>query len=295
MANLPPLPDGWSQERALGMSPIEFMRLPKETSAKIQAYLDALVANGAQESTSQSATHVEAEEEDSDAGKEERDMTEEELAETSAQAGLHVSDLRGVFANVSQQIVDEGLDVWGFVVFKTWGFGADSTAWEEFWKRWQRFMDSHLRTLGMTGDLKTGLAGRLTWHLVEAEGATIDQVRAKFEEAVEPETLPNGLELDLCLMVDEASAKSLLHPRDGVVPYVTGIMSDRAKEDAAKDDPRDQGYFKVAMDVLVPDVWYLLSEASPGQINPGGGVMYRGSLTADADGGSGKRELIPLS
>jgi hypothetical protein len=67
-------------------------------------------------------------------------------------------------------------------------------------------------------------------------------------------------------------------------------MSDRAIEEAGT-----RGAFKIAMDVVVPDVWYLLSEISPGQLDPGDGVMYRGALTAGAGGGIGKQEMIGLS
>lgn len=289
MADLPPLPEGWTAARALSLPPLEFARLPPATRSQIQAYLDAMVAAGAQ---ALAGGNDEGEDADGDEEEEREDMTEEEMARIAQEKGFHFSDLRGVFSNIAQQMVDENLDVWGFVVYKTWGYGNDAETWTRYWSKWQEFMDDLFRENGVTEDPRTGLAGKLIWHLVEDEalnGASVEQVRESFERLVETETLPMGLELDLCLLVDRPSAQSLLERTDESVPFVVGVMSNRATEDAGT-----EGVFKIAMDVLIPDVWYLLSEVSPGHLDPGGGVIYRGALTADADGGTGKRDLIGL-
>lgn len=49
MADLPPLPEGWTAARALSLPPLDFARLPPDTRSQIQAYLDAMVVAGAQE------------------------------------------------------------------------------------------------------------------------------------------------------------------------------------------------------------------------------------------------------
>jgi hypothetical protein len=191
-------------------------------------------------------------------------------------------------------MIDENLDIWSFVVFKTWGYGNDVEMWTRFWSKWQAFMDDLLRENGIE-DPRTGLAGKLVWHLVKdhsLDGAEIERVREKFEGPVEGGTLPMGLELDLCLLVDGACVRSLLDQTRDSVPFVIGVMSDRATEEAGTDSG---GTFNIAIEMLIPDVWYLLSELSPGRLDPGDGVMYRGALTADADAGMGKREMIGLS
>jgi hypothetical protein len=289
MADLPPLPEGWTAERALSLPPLVFARLPIDIRSQIQAYLDALIAAAAQELTENDHDDVEM---DGD-GEEREDMTEEEMARVAQERGFHISDLHGIFSNIAQQMVDENLVVWGFVVYKTWGYGGDAETWTLFWSKWQEFMDNLFKENGVTEDPRTGLAGKLQWHLVEDEsfqGASTEQVREHFESLIETETLPEGLELDLCLLVDRSSVQSLLERTDDSVPFVIGVMSKRATEDAGT-----EGFFKIALEVLIPDVWFLLSEVSPGHLDPGGGVIYRGALTADADGGMGKRELIGIS
>jgi hypothetical protein len=137
-----------------------------------------------------------------------------------------------------------------------------------------------------------GLAGKLLWHLVEDESLNVvpvEQVRESFERLLKTETLPMGLELDLCLLVDRSSVQSLLERADDSVPFVIEVMRNRVTEDAGT-----EGFVKIATDVLIPDVWFL-SEISPGHLDPGGGVIYRGALTTDADGGTGKRQLVGLS
>jgi hypothetical protein len=43
-ADLPPLPEGWTAECALSLSPFDFARLPRDTREQIQAYIDAMAA-----------------------------------------------------------------------------------------------------------------------------------------------------------------------------------------------------------------------------------------------------------
>lgn len=103
MADLPPLPEGWTAARALSLPPLDFARLPPDTRSQIQAYLDAVVVAGAQELAGSS--------EEVDGDGEEGDMTEEEIACTAQEKGFRISDFQGLFSNIAQQMVDEDLDV----------------------------------------------------------------------------------------------------------------------------------------------------------------------------------------
>jgi hypothetical protein len=193
--------------------------------------------------------------------------------------GLLPSDLEGALEGVARIVINDGLDVWGFCVFKTWGYkNGEKEAWDRYWARWQEFMDKILRENNeVKGDLRAGLCGRLKWFLIVDEsldGATIEMVRKRFTTMTEDEsTYPNGLDVDLCLMVGEDEVKSLLDEKEDGVPYVKGV----AKE--LSDD--SDGHFKIAVDVLVPDVWYLLSVITPGELDPGNGLVYRGPLTGE--------------
>ncbi|KAI9739855.1 MAG: hypothetical protein M1818_004911 [Claussenomyces sp. TS43310] len=272
MDNLPALPAGWTRDRVYAASGAEMAALPPADHALIRSYLESessLVAASA------GAPHDSDEEGDS--------SPTEELARIAAEVGLLADDLTGDFADVAHTMINDGLDVWGFVVFKTWGFGAgtdDAVAWDSFWRRWIDFMDAQLRANGATGDLRAGLAGKLRWKLVEDErlaGASVPQVRQAFADLVEDEeALASGLDLDMCLVIDEASVKSLLNDdaSDESVPFVTGVA-----RDLDSDEPRDEGFFRIAMDTLIPDVWYLLSIMSPAELDPGDGAVYRGILT----------------
>jgi hypothetical protein len=37
-----------------------------------------------------------------------------------------------------------------------------------------------------------------------------------------------------------------------------------------------EGVFQIAVDILVPDVWYLLSVITLGELDPGDRLIYRG-------------------
>jgi hypothetical protein len=92
----------------------------------------------------------------------------------------------------------------------------------------------------------------------QLNGASIEEVREKFVKMTEDEeTYPNGLDVDLCLMVGEKEVRSLLDAEVSKVLFAIGV----AKE--LSDD--SEGVFKIAVDILIPDVWYLLSVITPGE------------------------------
>jgi hypothetical protein len=66
---------------------------------------------------------------------EEVDTTEEQISRIAKEKGFHTSDLHGPFSSIAQQMINESLDVWGFVVFKTWGYGKDVETWTRFWAK----------------------------------------------------------------------------------------------------------------------------------------------------------------
>lgn len=139
--------------------------------------------------------------------------------------GLLHSDLEGALADVANIVMNDGLDVWGFYVFKTWGYkAAEKAEWGRYWARWQTFMGKVLRE-------------------------------------------DNQAQSDLRMRL----RASLLDEKSGGVPYVTAVA--KGLEDNSK------GHFKIAVDVLVPGVWYLLSVVTPAGLDPGDGLIYRGPLT----------------
>ncbi|WPH01179.1 Hypothetical protein R9X50_00401500 [Acrodontium crateriforme] len=117
-------------------------------------------------------------------------------------------------------------------------------------------------------------------HKEEMDSKNTHEVRECFAELVEDaeNCLPLGLELDLALMVDKASVDSLLDSKDR--PFVWGVDINY-NEDEAVDGEGDEedgypGHFKIAIDVLIPELWHTLDTASPDELYPGAGKIYRG-------------------
>jgi len=127
------------------------------------------------------------------------------------------------------------------------------------------------------GDLRKGLSAKLLWHLIEDEsldGVTFEIVREKFGELVDDEIMfPNGLDVDLCLVFGKEEASSLLIEKADEVPYVIVVTKEPEVD--------SEGHFKIAVDVLVPDVWYLLSVITPGELDHGNRLIYRSPLTRE--------------
>lgn len=278
---LPPLPEGWTRERVFTLSGDELIALPPDLLTPIRAWLSADTRNFLAQQNFQPPQAADDDDDDGDEDDDDEDddedeemIDEEQLAE---EMGLLPSDLEGALADVARIVMNDGLDVWGFCVFKTWGYkGAQKAEWDQYWARWQEFMDKVLRDDNeVKGDLRTGLCAKLLWHLIEDEsldGATFEVVREKFGKLADDETMfPNGLDVDLCLVIGKEEARSLLDEKGGGVPYVTGV--------AKESEVDSEGHFKIAVDVLVPDVWYLLSVITPGELDPGNGLTYRGPLT----------------
>jgi len=119
--------------------------------------------------------------------------------------------------DVAKSMHSIGAEAFGFVVFKTWGYKeGEREKWDAFWRKWNELMDRTLRDMGGVGDLREGFTGRMQWLLVDNEdmdGKGFKEVRACFAMLVEEteELIPLGLDLDLCLMVDEEAVDSLLN------------------------------------------------------------------------------------
>lgn len=64
-----------------------------------------------------------------------------------------------------------------------------------------------------------------------------------------PQRVPQGLDVDLCLMVDEGAMSSLLDRREGRRPYVIGVLSDFNDPDVGDDIEAE--YFKIALESII--------------------------------------------
>jgi hypothetical protein len=69
--------------------------------------------------------------------------------------------MSGALEDVARIMINGGLDVWGFTMFKTWGYRDYQGKWGNFWERWKEFLDDVLGDNGVEGGLTTELPGKL--------------------------------------------------------------------------------------------------------------------------------------
>ncbi|KAI0995712.1 hypothetical protein K3495_g12468 [Podosphaera aphanis] len=203
------------------------------------------------------------------------DKDDEDISAKLREIGLKISDFEGPFREVCFRILDEDFVAWGFVVIKAWGYTVHGQAFENYWGRIHEFKKELLREKGLRGDLETGLASILRWDLFEDESlnfATPAQVRKKFEEIVEDEVAcKSGVDVDIALMINRESVRSLMAPSPGTPPFIIGVVRSIGEENLG------MGCFKIPIDALVPELWLLLANRTPiSEIYPGDGEFYRG-------------------
>lgn len=150
------------------------------------------------------------------------------------------------------------------------------------------------------------------WALVnfereELEGTQAKEVRELFREVLKMTnavewgeltveeatvTVPRGINVDLCLMIDEGVVSSLLDQRQDQRPYIIGILSDISfdddeDEDEGEDEDEDEDedddketpddsevvQFKIALDSLV-DLWRQCQVQEVKDLVPPAGKIY---------------------
>jgi hypothetical protein len=90
-----------------------------------------------------------------------------------------------------------------------------------------------------------------------------------FAEVRENGDVPPGLDVGMCMVVDEAAMRSLLEPVEGQEPWVWAV--DVHHEFTENQDQSEYpGYFKVAIPSLLPDLWPMLAgpEMPPQELWP---------------------------
>ncbi|KAI6247841.1 hypothetical protein HI914_04526 [Erysiphe necator] len=192
--------------------------------------------------------------------------------------GLHPCDFEGPLARVVRKLLDEDYDIWGFIVIKTWRTSTE--VWELFWGHFMQYLAEVLKERGIMVDFSLGLGSKLSWVLVDEEylyDATPAQVRTEFQSLIEDEnSCPVGVDVNIALMFDENSASSLINLSPDTPPFVIAVTRSVDDEDACDDSETSfSGVFKIAMDALITDIWYLLAcGTSPRRLDPGSEGIY---------------------
>lgn len=154
-----------------------------------------------------------------------------------------------------QIVEDEGFMDFGFLCFRT--VYDDEPKWE----RWQEKFDTELEggLVGCAG--RERVAERLMVMFVDdvdLAGVGFSDVAQAFEAVRENGDVGPGLDVGMCLMLDEEAMASLLEPVEGQEPWVWAVDVNYDFNGAQTEDGYP-GQFKVAIDALISELWPLLA------------------------------------
>ncbi|KAH9206726.1 hypothetical protein DL95DRAFT_347250 [Leptodontidium sp. 2 PMI_412] len=157
-----------------------------------------------------------------------------------------------------QIVEDEGFMDFGYLCFRT--TYADDARWE----KWQENFDAGLEggLVGCAG--RERVAERLMVMFVDdsdLDGVGFSDVAKAFADVKENGDFGPGLDVGMCLMLDEEAMASLLEPVEGKDPWVWAVDVSYDFDGAQMEDGYP-GRFKVAIDSLISDLWPLLAGSS---------------------------------
>lgn len=95
----------------------------------------------------------------------------------------------------------------------------------------------------------------------DLDGVGFSDVAKAFADVKENEDFGPGLDVGMCLMLDEEAMASLLEPVEGKDPWVWAVDVSYDFDGAQMEDGYP-GRFKVAIDSLISDLWPLLAGSS---------------------------------
>lgn len=157
------------------------------------------------------------------------------------------------------QVVEESeYAEFGYMCFRT--FYED----EEKWERWQEKFDVALEggLVGCRGQER--VAERLFVKLVDDDdlaGVGFSDVVQGFDALRENGDVSPGLDVGMCLMLDEKAMDSLLEPVEGQDPWLWAVDVDYDFDGEQTEDGYP-GRFKVAIEFMVSELWPMLAGTS---------------------------------
>jgi hypothetical protein len=109
-------------------------------------------------------------------------------------------------------------------------------------------------------------------HRFSGFGSADDRVR-HYHAIRSAGQIPPGLDMNMCMIVDQYVIASVLNKKDGEIPYLIGVDVTNSKEDEGY-----EGYFKVAIDSLLCELYPLLSaEMLPRELWPSADPIWHGN------------------
>ncbi|WPG99078.1 Hypothetical protein R9X50_00188300 [Acrodontium crateriforme] len=160
---------------------------------------------------------------------------------------------------LNQHRADDGEFLeWGFVVFRTTGYGRDRTV-RDVKEKIEASIDNQFLASGASADVRRAKEKfRLIWIEEESlESANTQEISRKFRELV----LPIGVAQSICLCVDVWSLKSIQQAPLGIAHMlaVSNTCGLEATGDEAEDE-RWTGSFKLAISSLITELYPVVGD-----------------------------------
>ena len=152
---------------------------------------------------------------------------------------------------------------------------------EERWERWEKRFDAELEggLVGCAG--RERVAERLMVMFVDdvnLAGVGFHDVAQAFAAVRENGDVGPGLDVGMCLMLDEKAMSSLLEPVEGQESWVWAVDVHHDFGGTQTEDGYP-GRFKVAIDALISDLWPLLATGmEPENLWPFANPIWKGTI-----------------
>jgi hypothetical protein len=148
----------------------------------------------------------------------------------------------------------------GFLCFRT-VYGD-----EERWERWEKKFDEELEggLVGYAG--RERVAERTTMMFVNdtaTASKSLSEIVAAFHELRENGTMPPGLDVGMCLVLDKEATSSLLEPVEGQNAWVWAVDVYYDFDGTNAEEDGYLGRFKVAINALIGELWPMLIGQEP--------------------------------
>ncbi|KAJ5914229.1 hypothetical protein N7504_003112 [Penicillium tannophilum] len=155
-----------------------------------------------------------------------------------------------------------GFDDFGFIVFRT--DYSDEERWQQWHKEFQRIIDASMKRASR-GEKIEDKCLLLTYEDEDMAGVTHEQVLQAYYGYQETEGIPVGFDTGMCLVVDSDVMDSITTDK----PWVYALdLSFGFDDESPIADGEYPGYFRVAIDSVITELYPTLTAMTPSELWP---------------------------
>ncbi|CAI7568078.1 unnamed protein product [Penicillium glandicola] len=165
-----------------------------------------------------------------------------------------------------------GFDDFGFIVFRT--DYSDEGRWEQWQKEFHRIIDASMASASGGKKIEDKCL-LLNYEDEDIAGATYGQILQEYSEYQETESIPEGLDTGMCLVVDSAAMDSITSDKPWV--YALDLSFDHASKSPLADGAYP-GYFRVAVDSVITELYPLLTAMTPPELWPSDNTIWESAF-----------------